>query len=835
MNVLFLERYNNYANRIIKTDRMFIEDIIADQASEGKSTFLLDNINFNPNDNITTNLIVGDTQTKTFPSWTPDYCIVYDPANMVHDDNSNKDYTPFTSCWFVIECVRTRGNQYNLSLKRDVIRDNYDTIQDADIYVEKGTVQSTDSFIFNDENLNLNQIKQSETLLKDSTGCQWLVGYVVQDQNRWPSGTERYYTSYSVPPSGAIINWSSIPATIQGYIDLTAGSAGHETNFLADYDNSVHYEVSCYLVKQIGSALFIPSDVYSHLTMENYGWTGEQPNSTGNNGYLAAARMGGYLYMDTNVNNWPGWDGVTETCSQIFNNRSYIMQEFRNEMGLDRYTYYMTLLNNYNGKVIYYGTTGKYYKINVEVVGKEIVSKTYNYNTTSNVRSRIRNCFYLGSQRDSEFWYEDTVTSSEKYFTLTSQKMTVKVTATEQGSNSVSVYLSDRRKHIIKEPYDMFCIPYGDNFQTRNFTVSKEASLAACRALAQSGLGSSGQTAIVYDIQLLPYCPLQSTIRGNSINETTLTEGEDFQYIYGPQDTKLSILFWCTESEFTFDIAHRISITDPKMENLCDVYRLCSPNYQGLFEFSAAKNGGVSFFNVDCSYKPYEPYIHINPNFNNLYGLDFNDSRGLVCGGDFSIAITTNAWEQYKLNNKNYQAIFDRGIQKMDEKYAIDQTTQTIKGYNNAIAESLAGLRVGGPAGALIGGIHGAVNASADVANRAVTHDINRTYEKDMFALQNGNVKALPNSLAKSDPFTYNNKKWPFLEKYTCTNEEKEALRKKLEFEGMTVGRIGKLRDYVNPVDIRYFKGKLIRDNFIIEDSHTVDEIYSELAKGVYL
>lgn len=81
-----------------------------------------------------------------------------------------------------------------------------------------------------------------------------------------------------------------------------------------------------------------------------------------------------------------------------------------------------------------------------------------------------------------------------------------------------------------------------------------------------------------------------------------------------------------------------------KVSNECDKYRLCSPNWSNFFDFSLAKNGGtVMSFNVDCSYKPFSPYIHINPDFKGLYGRDFNDARGLICGGEFSLPQVTSA------------------------------------------------------------------------------------------------------------------------------------------------------------------------------------------------
>ena len=40
--------------------------------------------------------------------------------------------------------------------------------------------------------------------------------------------------------------------------------------------------------------------------------------------------------------------------------------------------------------------------------------------------------------------------------------------------------------------------------------------------------------------------------------------------------------------------------------------------YGRLKRLSVAKNGGVSKVNVDMTLRPYQPYIHINPDFKNL-------------------------------------------------------------------------------------------------------------------------------------------------------------------------------------------------------------------------
>ena len=80
---------------------------------------------------------------------------------------------------------------------------------------------------------------------------------------------------------------------------------------------------------------------------------------------------------------------------------------------------------------------------------------------------------------------------------------------------------------------------------------------------------------------------------------------------------------------------------DYKVFNTCKKYRLVSPNYTSVFEFNPLKNLGVTTFNVDFNYRPYNPYIHIAPFFNSegLYGVDEVLAYG-ICNLYGSIALT---------------------------------------------------------------------------------------------------------------------------------------------------------------------------------------------------
>lgn len=289
-----------------------------------------------------------------------------------------------------------------------------------------------------------------------------------------------------------------------------------------------------------------------------------------------------------------------------------------------------------------------------------------------------------------------------------------------------------------------------------------------------------------------------------------------------------------------------------KVDNECNLYRLVSPNYQGEFEFSLAKNGGIDKFNVDCTYKPFNPYIHVNPNFKNLYGQDFDDSRGLICQGDYTVGMISDAWTQYEMQNKNYQSIFNRQIQNMD----VEQRYQRIEEYANGIAGIAKGAAIGaygggkignmaggyGAQGAMLGGMLGTAFASGaeflDVMLLNGRQTEAKSYAIDMYNYQLQNVKALPSSMTRCTALTHNNKLFPFVEIYSCTDEEKEALISKLKYDGMTINKIGQIQNYTD-FGGRMVRGEVIRfdeaDNKLKEDTHMANTIYEEIKKGVYI
>ena len=188
--------------------------------------------------------------------------------------------------------------------------------------------------------------------------------------------------------------------------------------------------------------------------------------------------------------------------------------------------------------------------------------------------------------------------------------------------------------------------------------------------------------------------------------------------------------------------------------------------------------------------------------------------------------------------------MFDRQIKNMDVQNDVNRQGALAQAIVAPITGAAAGattgakLPGGGVYGAIAGGVAGAIGGGVtgglDYANTIKMMEENRQYAIDMYGYNLQNIQAIPTSLTKTSALTYNTRVWPFVEYYTCTEKEREALKDKIKYNGMTIMKIGKLTDYTLGKG-NFFKGQLIRLDPTKLDSHMAYEIYNELLKGVYL
>lgn len=210
-NVTLLQ-YNNYFNRIIKKESSYTAYLTA---SSGNQAYT--NINFNPGDSVRTSIILGTSALNM----SFDYLLVH------HTENNT---IVIDSRWFIMDENRTRDGQYELNLKRDVIIDNYNRVVNSPIFLEKGYINSTTNpLLYNSESMTYNQMKVSETPIKDKTNCGWVVGYIPQDAFKESTEVTKDIplTTAPTPDPGHQLHTTPSLATWEFYDAVNTNPAGH--------------------------------------------------------------------------------------------------------------------------------------------------------------------------------------------------------------------------------------------------------------------------------------------------------------------------------------------------------------------------------------------------------------------------------------------------------------------------------------------------------------------------------------------------------------------------------------------------------------------------------
>lgn len=699
-----------------------------------------------------------------------------------------------------------------LTLRRDILVD-YAPMATATVFAERGYVPNTNNLIFNSEGNSYNQIKKKESILKDSSASPWLVGYLAP--NVFANGNINIDISPSVDVAYDY-TYASTDLMLQSnrYTALTP-------------TNTVNLDPNVEFMSFDSTRTEVLKDIW-YIRYE-FGYIDS----------LLTDNAFPYPTLQITADN--------TTRAQIYFGENLLGDQYRvaiqdaikvdNEATMPSTADMADLLSKEN-KIARVGTASTgytYYKLIItpqseatkQVTITSGATKTY---IDSRILPMINQGIAAGSMPEKY-----NIRYSISPYTVYWQEIT-----TLQNK----ITLNADAPAVDKSPYYCFAIPYNSiaiqvNGQMVNTTSSLSRQLARQIATQLSSF--------CYDIQLLPYFPLQSYISNTATVDITEMSSKQYATLkQGESGGIKSILFWINEPNFSFTIEDSIvyNSQEPKIQNETQFCRLNSPNYAASFDFSVAKNKGVGYWQVDCSYKPYQPYIHVAPNWKGLYGSNFNDARGLICTGDFSIDLMTDKWQEYQIQNKNYNEIFNRQIQSLDLQQSIAKRQDIVNASIGSIMGGMSGAQTGyltgGLYGAIAGGVVGtaasAVGGVMDVIDNQKLRDDARSSQFDMFNYQLGNVKALPNTLTKVSTYNINNKIYPFYEIYEATSEEIDSLRQQLKWRGYNLGIIGQLSDF--QVEGKYFKGKLIRleenPNVSLGDDHLLENYNSELQQGIY-
>ena len=427
-------------------------------------------------------------------------------------------------------------------------------------------------------------------------------------------------------------------------------------------------------------------------------------------------------------------------------------------------------------------------------------------------------------------------------------------------------------------PYKMFCFPLASFGQTILIStpsgVSKTLTRDEVLQLISGVITGLGKN--LYDVQILPYCP----IRGGDVKQTVnipnpdssgdiplsadsgivATSNVKISWILDGEN-KIAPIMWATKSTFTFDSDYSLSVplTNPlKAKRWVNTTfaRLVSPNGANTFEFGILQNGGINGFKVDCQYKPFSPHIHVTPNFGGISGENWNkeygnpyyltvqDTRGLICGGDFSFPQTTSEWVNYQLDNKNYQLQFNREIDSLELQQEWKERGAKISMFTNTVSGGIkggmAGAMTGNPYAAAGGAVLGAATGMIDSAyNYNEIKSLGRDaidLKRDLYSYDLQNIKARPNNLTNIGALNPDFRYFPYCEIYQASEDESEPIENKLKYEGFTIGVVGKIGDYIGPsTATNFIRASLTRIDDDNLDANITQDIAEELARGVYV
>ena len=812
-NVYAIKGFTSYFDRKVRRLESF-GDYVSDR--EYWASLL---VHFQPNDGINASvvfLLSTDEVEAISETGTPNYVIVCGMTNEVQ------------SRWYVTECVFIRECQYELKLRRDVVADYMESVLLAPCYMDRGPLRETSPFIFNREDISLNQIKVKELLIKDESESAWIIGYVSSDTtdtstvvaDTAQSLTSEYPTIAQALPG---IAWTDDA-------DLSKGGTFEGCNADVDYIVSNHIYKATTGLSTDFKYFYLHGREQNFTAEEIFGWDqGYGSNAAIKNSVEDFSAV--WTYALGNASTW----GIKVNLQ-----RNGLDSAFATKNSVGTLAQYQAVLAA-NGQVFYDSVNQKYYRLSVTETSSRTLRDNLPQDELPDLRTRL-----LAIAREVAGTLNNGSYNESGYFAAIATLSTLTVAATEvYVDGQIKTTMSATRRHLIDAPYDMFCLKFN------------EQNLALAQRIV-SAPPAAGTVKKIYDLQILPYCPRRDVIP--TVDLANLTDTVDYQTIYLTQDgtdTAIDVLYWCIRSSasFVFDVPLLGSEWGPlrgvglrtanaamnlKLSDECELFRLSAPNYSASFDFSLARNGGsVSGFRVDFTYRPVMPYIHVAPIFNGLYGTFNNDARGLICGGDFSVDMISDPWTEYMSNNKNYENIFNTSIKRMDAIREYDRGALALSGTLTTAAAAVAGAAKGGVAGAIVGAGVGLTRSIGQAVVSEGKFQAERKAAIETFNYELGNVKAAPNTLTKVSAYNVNNKYFPLVELYTCTPGEEEALTYYFTLYNFKIGAmatIGEVLDAGRTKEWEYVKGRIsLFEGGGSEDSHFLEEVYAEIDRGVFI
>ena len=683
---LLLLHYNNYFNRIIKK-----EDTVAKYMNADAHYRVASNINFNPGDGVNTSIVLGcGANGSLFDVEEFDYLVAYEIVDNV---------SVIRSRWFILEQDRKRSGQYELTLKRDVIADNYNDVVNSPIFLEKGFINDVnDPLLYNSESMNLNQIKQVEIPLKDETQSGWVVGYIPSDAfPKVEPAYDRVEKKVTIPMSADITVDSLSAWNYWQYC-----SANPNYKFMAD--NAGKRKVT---VKIRSQKVWASSGRTARCDMVTANYT-FYPNSSDSGTYSQV--NSGFIENSSGSWNFPQWyqdygpvtfsQGTINSsiCGKIFDpvrNNSAFNTALNAILGNGINIGDTSALRKLQDKIILDSSTNTYYRISVITTSaSNPITVTSSVSGGQAALAALKNAMYYPNGAGGSLQGEYAT------FTASNSSTSYAVQLTNVGV-SLYVDLNSDRAHLNDAPYDMFCIPFSDTLKLKygdtQFTCSKNVALSMATEIAKD-LGTKS----VYDVQLLPYCPNRTLIVKSSSPSSVLDlTGVKYDLIKeSVTNNPKSAVIWCTESTFqvpitTESIAVEFKPTEDSPLHIKTESYYAIPNgiaaYTNRMAVSTSTANGMMIYKVDKA-------------TGRVLDRNWYDTLAILAEGSLNI-YTFGNWQNPEISvsladyaNADYYYVFwlknvafgGQFLDKLAEKVKIAKDYSVLNPGNDALTRKLA-------------------------------------------------------------------------------------------------------------------------------------------------
>lgn len=745
--------------------------------------------------------------------------------------------------WFVTSYVYCNGGQVTLNLQRDVIGEM--GLKDCFGKIERGY---TNSVLKNRKELGLNQVlKERKKIIPSSN--QYGNFYVDNHEN------EMWGILYAVKPTDGS---SSININIPAFNPKVV-----EYDFIEDGERRVKsYGLGSHISFRVGfkntSYVFhIRIDFfYNTRALEGPKWdyvgTCERdalgnPNVILDFEYTEGKPASERVHTDADYKN-------IAACLIYFIGHSVINNNNPNFFKLPVINENIGVFTDYDGVTIkkddvYYNYTAK----------DEV---DYKYGTCSNDKARFVEKFLVNLTDYRRLSYTHSsglnfevlfrascAKNTESDLSLLSYESKIKVTYTKYNYQIVAPEDAgeasiDVTQQLVDEPFVIITCPlYNVNITGKeDFEIKKVKAFNVFNTVIQS---LSGENGYIVDAQIYPYCPVLTDVSFKisgipffSINSTTYSH------------------------ECNVDLRPN---ADVKKEYIERTYSLISPEKSGKFDFNfydyktrISEDNGINTESlkiiVKTALKPFSIISSavIFPDDDSIKGMTYeSDLRGCQpTGNGFQCSLASNAFETYKRQNSNYQQIFALQREELSLSHSTERTNEKTNGIISSITAGLMGTMAGAAAAdgfwgdfvhsQAIGGTAGGVTAAGSVAAaQIVQYNQNeklRAFEarqqQQMFNLEIGTIKNLPNSINRISSFNEIILKdfHYIIEIYECTEYEKTVVDNFISNYSYGIGVFDFISNYVK--NGWFVRSTLVKSMFP-PNLHNIAS--NELMGGIYI